>query len=360
MLTPPSRHLKVMQQDSEEKRELAAERRGQAWNEQAAKANAEGKRQHLSQARKEREAYLAYARRLFHMEAAKASPAKEAKEAKEAPRDSAQVAAKQTEKAKPNAPKPLPGPLQRNPLRKLEKPKLGGWSEVSTAAPSTIGDEKDGLSTARSKHEVGFKLQASLKNWLESDRGDDSAGLAELETALAEQVRERDPLDETLSSSDESLPEVKAKRPPVRPVHQAAPQRPRIQRSASSQSDRSKRPKAAARKRSPASGALKGLLQEEEALQKSLLRMDFEEMKRQFGGQKPMWREDEALGDSFKKDPLREAKLEASLQRLDGAFQELQMQREARQANAMQEQKVEVQKMPRSSSYGARVPTIRA
>ena len=130
-----------MQQDSEEKRELAAERRGQAWNEQAAKANAEGKRQHLSQARKEREAYLAYARRLFHMEAAKASPAKEAKEAKEAPRDSAQVAAKQTEKAKPNAPKPLPGPLQRNPLRKLEKPKLGGWSEVSTAAPSTIGDE---------------------------------------------------------------------------------------------------------------------------------------------------------------------------------------------------------------------------
>eukprot|EP00913_Durusdinium_trenchii_P035800 g33499.t1 len=77
------------------------------------------------------------------------------------------------------------------------------------------------------------------------------------------------------------------------------------------------------------SGALRSIAREEEALQKSLLRMDFEEMKRQFSGQKPLWREDQALGESFKMDPYRESKLEASLQRLDAAFGTLQEQHEA-------------------------------
>ncbi|CAE7658694.1 rab-6.2 [Symbiodinium pilosum] len=76
--------------------------------------------------------------------------------------------------------------------------------------------------------------------------------------------------------------------------------------------------------------SLKALLTEEEALQKSLLRLDFQEMQRQFSGKEPLWRDSEVMRDTFRDDPARESKLEASLRRLDDAFKSVQSQVEVR------------------------------
>ncbi|CAE7251954.1 rab-6.2 [Symbiodinium natans] len=53
-------------------------------------------------------------------------------------------------------------------------------------------------------------------------------------------------------------------------------------------------------------------------------------MKRQFSGREPLWRDSEVMRDTFKNDPERESKLQASLRRLDGAFNALQSQVEVR------------------------------
>mmetsp|Transcript_70950 Transcript_70950/g.125439 ORF Transcript_70950/g.125439 Transcript_70950/m.125439 type:complete len:601 (+) Transcript_70950:44-1846(+) len=79
--------------------------------------------------------------------------------------------------------------------------------------------------------------------------------------------------------------------------------------------------------------SMKALRSEEEALNQSLLRMDFEEMKRQFGGKGPLWRGAEVLSDTFKADPEREGKLQASLDRLNNALADLRARNEERMQN---------------------------
>eukprot|EP00747_Dinoflagellata_sp_TGD_P121502 gnl/TRDRNA2_/TRDRNA2_173441_c1_seq1.p1 gnl/TRDRNA2_/TRDRNA2_173441_c1~~gnl/TRDRNA2_/TRDRNA2_173441_c1_seq1.p1 ORF type:complete len:650 (+),score=127.35 gnl/TRDRNA2_/TRDRNA2_173441_c1_seq1:59-2008(+) len=89
--------------------------------------------------------------------------------------------------------------------------------------------------------------------------------------------------------------------------------------------------KAAAR----AAAVLRKLTPEEEALERSLLRLDFHEMRRQFSGKEPLWRK-EALDESFKANSFvsatkKEEKLKASLDRLGSALANLQERGEARQ-----------------------------
>lgn len=329
MLTPPSRHLKVMQQNVAESKAVAEARREQEFSEKlvADRVNAVGcRRQQISNAHRERQAFLLHVRALFEM----SPPMK-------------------------GCVGHLPGPLQRVPLKpkpasfqvhsanssksgKGPEKAQGLWSEVSTAAPSTVGaddeicskPEMDEISTTPSKH--------PKSNPWRSEQKDDS--LAELEMALTEvhidgqrtQREERDVLD--LSSSDESVQEVRKKCPSGVKGNSQAKQPERCDsRSVDQSAPRSNPERTAAKyrkKRPMPSNACRGISKEEEALQKSLLRMDFEEMKRQFCGQKPLWRDNEVMGESFKTDPHRESKLEASLQRLDEQFHDLQVQQEVR------------------------------
>ena len=254
MLTPPSRHMKVMQQNVAESRRLAKARREELPAPTA-------RQEKLRRSRQERDAFLARVRLLFEMQPVAKPPtepvpkptlevvakptlevvAKPAAEpvAKPAP----EPVAKATPEMVPKAARPaLPGPLQRVPLKKGSR-----WSEASTAAPSSLEPSRDS-----------------------------SPRLAELESALDAVVAPRGLVAQ----------------------------------------------------------GLKRLSEEEEALQKSLLRMDFEEMKRQFSGRKALWR-DELMGESFKRDPEREAKLEASLRRLDAKFQDLQQEAPASSAQSL-------------------------
>lgn len=199
MLTPPSRHLKVMQQNVAESKAVAEARREQEFSEKlvADRVNAVGcRRQQISNAHRERQAFLLHVRSLFEM----SPPMK-------------------------GCVGHLPGPLQRVPLKskppsfqvhpanssksgKGPEKAQGLWSEVSTAAPSTVGaddeiynkPEMDEISTTPSKHPKSNRRSQNQK--------DDS--LAELEMALTEvhidgqpTQPENDVLD--LSSSDESF-----------------------------------------------------------------------------------------------------------------------------------------------------------
>lgn len=98
---------------------------------------------------------------------------------------------------------------------------------------------------------------------------------------------------------------------------------------------------------------MKALRSEEEALQQSLLRMDFEEMKRQFGGKDPLWRGAEVLSDSFKADPGREGKLQASLDRLSHALADLRARNEERMSSLSEKDRN--QDLPSSESCPQRV-----
>lgn len=203
MLTPPSRHLKVMQQNVAESKAVAEVRREQEFSEKlvADRVNAVGcRRQQISNAHRERQAFLLRVRALFEM----SPPMK-------------------------GCVGSLPGPLQRVPLKSKQASSFqvmhsanssksgkgpskvqGLWSEVSTAAPSTVGDEEiyskpmDEISRTPSKHPKSNRRSQFSDSLAES--------LAELEMALTEvhidgqgTQPERDVLDETLSSSDESF-----------------------------------------------------------------------------------------------------------------------------------------------------------
>lgn len=340
MLTPPSRHLKVMQQNVAESKALADALREQNSSEREkladrAKQRRREQMERISKAHRERETFLLHVRALFEM----SSP-------------------------KMPAPK-LPGPLQRVPLKAKTPAQLGQvanssnpkgkrwtaekvhapWSEVSTAAPSTVGGDDDISFKAA---EDDFAGPSRVKPALPRPQcGDENNSLKELEIALTraqrdgpetrskEGLEERDVLDETLSSSDESFLEIQRADPATSstPKLHSPKKAQSSERSSSTSVDRPAKPLGSSnvqRKNAPASGALKSISKEEEALQKSLLRMDFEEMKRQFSGQKPLWRDNEAMGESFKTDPHRESKLEASLLRLDEKFHHLQEQHQVR------------------------------
>eukprot|EP00439_Symbiodinium_sp_Y106_P048423 s1385_g6.t1 len=390
MLTPPSVHRSVVAQNASERRAVAAERREQALAAQLVQERAralECRRQQLQLAQRERETYLEQVRAFFDMASAvqgvhdkpvslchpsvgpgwhRAGKSCSSNERRPASVDRAAVTA--VSKSQP------------------------GWSEVSTAAPSTVGEEDQvDLCTTPAEAEIGSRLSASLRAWL--NRADDEAdkeshlavdskipeemessnSLQQLEVALAGEIRageERDPLDETLSSSEDDVAESRVlssemrNRPlpcsksdsAAKPAHAQAgtnecdSSRPRcavptgqcaVAVCRTTDVERRRRLEAApkqARKsqskqpcRTPVTmTSLKALSSEEEALQKSLLRLDFEEMKRQFSGKEPLWRDAEVMRDTFKDDPDRENKLQASLQRLDGAFTAVQSQVEVR------------------------------
>lgn len=347
MLTPPSRHLKVMQQNVAESKALADALREQNSSEREAdRANVQRRKEQMeriSKAHRERETFLLHVRALFEM----SSP-------------------------KMQAPK-LPGPLQRVPLKAKTPAQLGQvangsnaegkrrtaekvhapWSEVSTAAPSTVGGDDDIFKAEDDL--AGPSRVKSVKLAFPRPLQCQNNSLKELEIALTraqrdvhevcskEGLEERDVLDETLSSSDESFLEVsqRAQAPATysTPKLNSPKKVQSSERSSSTSVDRPVKPlgssnvqrkNAVGKLKSRLAGALKGISKEEEALQKSLLRMDFEEMKRQFSGQKPLWRDNEAMGESFKTDPHRESKLEASLLRLDEKFHHLHEQHQAR------------------------------
>lgn len=221
MLTPPSRHSRVMRQNVADSKAVAEALREQNFNERLAadRANALGnRRQQICAAHRERDAFLVRVRALFEM-SSRPHPA--------------------------SVPAHLPGPLQRVPLKTKapcgprsnadgkrcgigEKAQaVALWSEVSTAAPSTVADD-----------------EISLKRWEEvpdpaprpghrarAASSAENSSLKELEVALTREVfstrklkeqqkcsvearqEEHDVLDETLSSSDESIFEFLAEKP---------------------------------------------------------------------------------------------------------------------------------------------------
>ena len=227
MLTPPSVHRSVVAQNASERRAVAAERREQALAAQLVQERAralECRRQQLQLAQRERETYLEQVRAFFDMASAvqgvhdkpvslchpsvgpgwhRAGKSCSSNERRPASVDRAAVTA--VSKSQP------------------------GWSEVSTAAPSTVGEEDQvDLCTTPAEAEIGSRLSASLRAWL--NRADDEAdkeshlavdskipeemessnSLQQLEVALAGEIRageERDPLDETLSSSEDDVAE---------------------------------------------------------------------------------------------------------------------------------------------------------
>lgn len=99
--------------------------------------------------------------------------------------------------------------------------------------------------------------------------------------------------------------------------------------------------------------SLRALQVEEEDLMKSLLKLDFAEMRRQFAGKAPLWKK-EALDESFKANSflsrtLKEQQLEASLERIEGLLEQLRKRDEAR-AKVEEERK---QNQTRASSKGS-------
>lgn len=87
--------------------------------------------------------------------------------------------------------------------------------------------------------------------------------------------------------------------------------------------------------------SLKVINQEEKALEQSLMRLDFGEMRRQFSGKEPLWKK-EALDKSFEANSFlgatrHEEKIKASLERLDTALDSVRAQvadRETQEAAA--------------------------
>ena len=235
LLTPPSAHQRVVQQNASEKRAAAAERREHVLAAQLAQERVrarECRRQQLQLAQQERESYLAQARAFFDM----------------APLDQVFNKQDKPERVVHCCVVPVPRPTydrqaagsssswQSSHSKRPISAKVSGsrpqpgWSEVSTAAPSTVGEE-DPVESCMTpvERDIGSKLSASLRAWL--NRAEDgrsceehlsapdkkipeemesSNSLQQLETALAGEIKAgevgRDPLDETLSSSDEEAP----------------------------------------------------------------------------------------------------------------------------------------------------------
>eukprot|EP00438_Fugacium_kawagutii_P016943 Skav230406 [mRNA] locus=scaffold4006:23499:31022:+ [translate_table: standard] len=292
MLTPPSRHSKVMRQNVVERKADAEALREQNFNERLAadRANALGnRRQQICAAHRERDAFLLRVRALFEMSS-----------------------------RHPTSPAQLPGPLQRVPLKTKtpcgpcgnadgkrcgtgEKAQAALWSEVSTAAPSTEADDEISLKRCEEVPDPGPRLGHHARA---ASYGPKDSSLKELEVALTREVfstkhelkervqkcsveaearqEEHDVLDETLSSSDESIFEFLAEKQNAPATSStakndgstAAKVQSSTKQNSMSRSERAGVPGFVL------IGFLLGLpkwLRDERALQKSLLRMDFED-----------------------------------------------------------------------------------
>lgn len=210
-----------MRQNVADSKAVAEALREQNFNERLAadRANALGnRRQQICAAHRERDAFLVRVRALFEM-SSRPAPA--------------------------SVPAHLPGPLQRVPLTKTpcgprsnadgkrcgtgEKAQaVALWSEVSTAAPSTVADDEISL---KRWEEVPDPAPRPGHRARAASSGPENSSLKELEVALTREVfstrklkeqqncsvearqEEHDVLDETLSSSDESIFEFLAEKP---------------------------------------------------------------------------------------------------------------------------------------------------
>ena len=229
LLTPPSAHHSVVAQNASEKRAVAAERREQALAAKLVQERAlavECKRQQLQLAQRERETYLAQVRAFFDMASADRAP--DTQDTQDKLRGMHRCSTPSSCPTVHRAQAKISSSLEKRPILvdRVSKSQPG-WSEVSTAAPSTVGEEDpvDACMTP-AESDIGVKLSASLRAWL--DRSEDepykeacvvarskipeemesSSSLQQLELALAgeikaEKVDEKDPLDETLSSSED-------------------------------------------------------------------------------------------------------------------------------------------------------------
>lgn len=372
MLTPPSAHRQVLlkhptlaahdSSGASERREaeLAAK-----LEKERARALA-ARREHIALAQQERDSYLANVRSLFKM-----SPTV----------------------------RPL-GAQQRAPLaaKSAASSKLAAWSEVSTAAPSTAGAEDDDDDctdpTLNSPEEVhrdprNYQVEPPCLDLGDSLEG--PAAMASACKALQYQLADRSKQAGSDVPKGGELDKVAGapSRPPLQqrgkaaftPTERIAPgsvavgtasssstaqksERRRaqsasptpsisVERRDQSQSQRNdvqeRRPKIESNRAIP-SAQLKTISAEEEALERSLLLLDFGEMRRQFAGQEPLWKK-EAFDASFDAHSAlgatrHEEKLKASLQRLDGALGNLREDlalREEKQAARAEAARIEAE-----------------
>ena len=222
LLTPPSAHQRVVQQNALQKRAESAERREHALAVQLAQEQAralECRRQQLHVAQREREAYLAQARVFFDMTSTGQVQNNNDKPSSVLGRCAVPVGRPSSMRRPPSkscaSSRSAPGKQLLQDKLLASKPQ-SGWSEVSTAAPSTVGEE-DSTDMLPAEPDIASKLSASLRAWLsqpeiESGRRTESKiledmessnSLQQLEVALASEINDRDPLDETLSSSED-------------------------------------------------------------------------------------------------------------------------------------------------------------
>lgn len=104
--------------------------------------------------------------------------------------------------------------------------------------------------------------------------------------------------------------------------------------------------------------SMRAILSEEEALQQSLMRLEFQEMRRQFSGKEPLWNGPQVMSETFKTDPHRENKLKASLDRLGSVLSDLRARNDAR-VKEQEQAKVDVITAPPSQAdhCSSRIPT---
>lgn len=95
--------------------------------------------------------------------------------------------------------------------------------------------------------------------------------------------------------------------------------------------------------------SMRAILSEEEALQQSLMRLEFQEMRRQFSGKEPLWNGPQVMSETLVTDPHRESKLKASLERLGNVLSDLRAKNEVR-VKEQEQAKVDVITAPPSQA----------
>lgn len=167
--------------------------------------------------------------------------------------------------------------------------------------------------------------------------------------------RAAQPAEERRYETSESKIPPKAETQARAPQQRSASSGPSVQRAL-----RSKSPTPVPTIRAPPL-SMKAIVSEEEALQKSLMRLEFQEMRRQFSGKEPLWDGPQVMSETLVSDPHRESKLKASLDRLGNVLSDLQARHEVR-SKEHEQSKVDVITAPPSQAEHrpTRIPTPHA
>jgi len=392
MLTPPSAHREVLlRQAPERERERirALERREEhlaCQLKQEKARNLAARREQISLAQRERDAYVANVRALFKMNDAQGQASSRDNSAP----SRGTIGSACRERRPPHPAAQTTGPS------KATRPAV---SEVSTAVPSVAGAEDE---DERTESPVGEQLRDSLRNWLDADESEDEASRLPDSSALlappcraaasatpaapaaaGSAVAARRPAVPRASSASVSLSRqtssgstcgfVQRRRPAsVSPATAASPARPpavvadaaiampaaEVARAPSPAPSlapaRAPAPvantptaafvahvpataarQAAARGAAPPvapvprvnQASLRTISAEEKALEQSLMRLDFCEMRRQFSGKDALWRKEapdnSAEANSHLSSTRQEHMIKASLERLNGLLEDL-------------------------------------